>query len=128
MQHKRPPAPVIVLIIIAVLAGGYYGIRALNDGANDHDGIDLFLRGKPRGRKRRVVRPRYSNDRPYDCADFTATSLGQGEHSIRQFCVVIGDHKANAKPFWSLRRAFCVSVRSGQRRGLLGAGRCPPFS
>ena len=34
MQHKRPPAPVIVLIIIAVLAGGYYGIRALNDGAN----------------------------------------------------------------------------------------------
>ena len=34
MQRKRPPIPVIILIIIAVLVGGYYGIRALSGGTN----------------------------------------------------------------------------------------------
>ena len=29
MNHKRPPIPVIVILILAVLAGGYFGIRAL---------------------------------------------------------------------------------------------------
>ncbi len=31
MKHKRPPVPVIVIVILAVLAGGYFGIRALLD-------------------------------------------------------------------------------------------------
>lgn len=29
MKHKRPPVPVIVILILAVLVGGYFGIRAL---------------------------------------------------------------------------------------------------
>jgi multidrug resistance efflux pump len=31
MQHKRPPIPVIIILILAVLAAGYFGIRALLD-------------------------------------------------------------------------------------------------
>jgi HlyD family secretion protein len=35
MNHKRPPIPVIVILILAVLVGGYFGIRALlNKGSN----------------------------------------------------------------------------------------------
>jgi len=34
MQHKRPPVPVIVLIVLALVIGGYYGISYLNDGTN----------------------------------------------------------------------------------------------
>jgi HlyD family secretion protein len=34
MQHKRPPVPVIVLILLVLLIGGYYGIRYLNDSSN----------------------------------------------------------------------------------------------
>src|SRR5215216_4585868 len=30
MQHKRPPLPAIILIILIVAAGVYYGIRTLN--------------------------------------------------------------------------------------------------
>jgi len=30
MKHKRPPVPVIVLLLVAIAIGGYYGIRALN--------------------------------------------------------------------------------------------------
>lgn len=36
MSHKRPPIPVIIILILAVLVGGYFGIRALlvkGDGA-----------------------------------------------------------------------------------------------
>jgi multidrug resistance efflux pump len=29
MSHKRPPIPVIIILILAVLIGGYFGIRAL---------------------------------------------------------------------------------------------------
>ncbi|HEY5270428.1 MAG TPA: efflux RND transporter periplasmic adaptor subunit [Anaerolineales bacterium] len=29
MKHKRPPIPVIIILVLAVLAGGYFGIRAL---------------------------------------------------------------------------------------------------
>lgn len=29
MKHKKPPVPVIILLIIATLIGGYYGIRSL---------------------------------------------------------------------------------------------------
>lgn len=29
MNHKRPPIPVIVILVLAVLVGGYFGIRAL---------------------------------------------------------------------------------------------------
>ncbi len=29
MSHKRPPIPVIILVVLAVLIGGYFGIRAL---------------------------------------------------------------------------------------------------
>ena len=29
MSHKRPPIPVIIILILAVLVGGYFGIRAL---------------------------------------------------------------------------------------------------
>ena len=29
MKHKRPPVPVIVILVLAVLVGGYFGIRAL---------------------------------------------------------------------------------------------------
>jgi len=35
MQHKRPPVPVIILILLLVAAGIYYGVRALN---GDGDG------------------------------------------------------------------------------------------
>jgi len=35
MQHKRPPVPVIILVLLIVAAGIYYGIRALN---GDSDG------------------------------------------------------------------------------------------
>ena len=35
MKHKRPPVPVIVIVFLAVLVGGYFGIRALlNKGTN----------------------------------------------------------------------------------------------
>jgi len=29
MSHKRPPIPVIIVLVLAVLVGGYFGIRAL---------------------------------------------------------------------------------------------------
>ncbi len=29
MQHKRPPVPVIVILLLALLVGGYYGLQAL---------------------------------------------------------------------------------------------------
>lgn len=29
MKHKKPPVPVIILLLIAALIGGYYGVRAL---------------------------------------------------------------------------------------------------
>ncbi len=31
MNHKRPPVPVIVILALAILVGGYFGIRALLD-------------------------------------------------------------------------------------------------
>ncbi len=31
MNHKRPPVPVIVILVLAILIGGYFGIRALLD-------------------------------------------------------------------------------------------------
>jgi HlyD family secretion protein len=34
MQHKRPPVPVIVILFLAILVGGYYGLRALFDEKN----------------------------------------------------------------------------------------------
>jgi len=34
MQHKRPPLPVIIIILALVAAGIYYGIRTLNDDGN----------------------------------------------------------------------------------------------
>jgi HlyD family secretion protein len=34
MQHRRPPVPVIVLLVLALVIGGYYGIRYLQDGSN----------------------------------------------------------------------------------------------
>jgi len=34
MQHRRPPVPVIVLILVLLAVGVYYGIRYLNDGSN----------------------------------------------------------------------------------------------
>lgn len=30
MQHKRPPLPAIILLVVAIAAGIYYGVRALN--------------------------------------------------------------------------------------------------
>lgn len=30
MKHKKPPVPVIVLLLVAIAVGGYYGVRALN--------------------------------------------------------------------------------------------------
>ena len=29
MNHKKPPVPVIILLVIAILVGGYYGVKAL---------------------------------------------------------------------------------------------------
>jgi multidrug resistance efflux pump len=35
MKHNRPPVPVIVILVLAVLVGGYFGIRSLlNKGSN----------------------------------------------------------------------------------------------
>jgi hypothetical protein len=34
MQHKRPPVPVIVILLLAVLVGCYYGLQALFDENN----------------------------------------------------------------------------------------------
>jgi multidrug resistance efflux pump len=34
MKHKRPPIPVIVIVILAILVGAYFGIRALLDKGN----------------------------------------------------------------------------------------------
>ncbi|HEY2980904.1 MAG TPA: HlyD family efflux transporter periplasmic adaptor subunit [Anaerolineales bacterium] len=34
MQHKRPPVPVIVLVILSIVAAAYYGLRALNPSRN----------------------------------------------------------------------------------------------
>ncbi|MFH2040762.1 MAG: efflux RND transporter periplasmic adaptor subunit [Chloroflexota bacterium] len=34
MKHKKPPVPVIVLLIVALLIGGYYGIKALTTNGN----------------------------------------------------------------------------------------------
>ena len=34
MQHKRPPVPVIVVLLLALLVGGYYGLQALFDEKN----------------------------------------------------------------------------------------------
>jgi len=33
MKHKKPPVPVIVLLIVALMVGGYYGIKALTSNA-----------------------------------------------------------------------------------------------
>jgi len=38
MNHKKPPFPVIVILVIAVLVGGYYGVKALTS-----DGSQLLL-------------------------------------------------------------------------------------
>jgi HlyD family secretion protein len=35
MKHKRPPIPVIVILVLAVLVGGYFGIRALLNPASN---------------------------------------------------------------------------------------------
>jgi HlyD family secretion protein len=35
MQHKRPPVPVIVLIVLGLLLAGYYGLRALAANGDD---------------------------------------------------------------------------------------------
>jgi HlyD family secretion protein len=34
MQHKRPPLPAIILIVLVIAAGIYYGVRALNSNEN----------------------------------------------------------------------------------------------
>jgi HlyD family secretion protein len=34
MQHKRPPLPAIILIVLIIAAGIYYGVRALNSNEN----------------------------------------------------------------------------------------------
>jgi multidrug resistance efflux pump len=34
MKHKKPPVPVIVLLVIAILVGGYYGVKALTGNGN----------------------------------------------------------------------------------------------
>ncbi len=34
MQHRRPPMPVIVILVLVIIAGVYYGIRSLNNPAN----------------------------------------------------------------------------------------------
>ena len=34
MQHKRPPLPAILLIVLVIAAGIYYGVRALNSSEN----------------------------------------------------------------------------------------------
>ena len=34
MQHKRPPLPAIIIIVLALAAGVYYGVRALNSNEN----------------------------------------------------------------------------------------------
>ena len=34
MQHKRPPVPAIILILLIIATGIYYGIRALNGDGN----------------------------------------------------------------------------------------------
>ena len=34
MQHKRPPVPVIVIVLVALLVGGYYGLQLLFDETN----------------------------------------------------------------------------------------------
>jgi len=34
MQHKRPPVPVIILVLLLIAAGIYYGVRALNGDGN----------------------------------------------------------------------------------------------
>jgi len=34
MQHKRPPVPAIILVVLIIAAGIYYGIRALNGDGN----------------------------------------------------------------------------------------------
>ena len=33
-MHKKPPVPVIILLIIAILIGGYYGIKTLTSNGN----------------------------------------------------------------------------------------------
>jgi membrane fusion protein YbhG len=34
MQHKRPPLPAIILVVLLIAAGIYYGVRALNGNEN----------------------------------------------------------------------------------------------
>jgi HlyD family secretion protein len=34
MKHKRPPIPVIIIVVLAILVGAYFGIRALLDKSN----------------------------------------------------------------------------------------------
>ena len=36
MQHKRPPLPVIILLVLIITAGIYYGVRALNSNENEN--------------------------------------------------------------------------------------------
>lgn len=36
MQHKRPPLPAIILILLVIAAGIYYGVRALNSNENEN--------------------------------------------------------------------------------------------
>ncbi len=35
MSHKRPPVPVIILLVIAIFVAAYFGIRALTQ-KEDH--------------------------------------------------------------------------------------------
>jgi multidrug resistance efflux pump len=36
MQHKRPPLPAIILLVLVIAAGVYYGVRALNSNENEN--------------------------------------------------------------------------------------------
>jgi HlyD family secretion protein len=36
MQHKRPPLPAIILILLVIAAGIYYGVRALHSNENEN--------------------------------------------------------------------------------------------
>ena len=36
MQHKRPPLPAIILLVLIISAGIYYGVRALNSNENEN--------------------------------------------------------------------------------------------